>query len=66
MQRGADVSDGANRNVQSRLDDRASRGRLGLQARPRPNATLDVGTVPLDGRSRRALCRSRLIPAGLV
>ena len=66
MQRGADGSDGADRHVRSRLDDRTSRGRLGLQARPRPNATLDVGTVHRDGRPRRPLRRERVIPAGVA
>src|SRR5438132_2331442 len=50
MQRGVDAGDRAYRNVQPGLDDRADRGHPDAQARPRPGATPNVGTV---GRNRR-------------
>src|SRR5262249_36589956 len=61
MQRRVDGGDGADRIIQPDLDDHAECCHLDLQARPRPDLALDVGTVSGGSRLRRAVRRKRLI-----
>jgi hypothetical protein len=61
MQRRIDGGDGSDRNVKPGLDDRAHCDHLDLQAGPRPDATLDVGTIERRGRLRHRLRGNRLV-----